>query len=142
MEAIMKKLKLMIFLLLNICMPVSFTDSMMDCNKLQHLLQRLVDNKQLDGYWHVDVFPERIPLRIVLPKKHLNKTLKLSKFSHDVILIENSDEQQNFIIEEVNFDKKDAYIKFSYPPEGIKGKVQYIKESNAWIETNFTLIEK
>ncbi|GMR16868.1 MAG: hypothetical protein BMS9Abin31_1258 [Gammaproteobacteria bacterium] len=136
----MNKFKIVTFLLVGAFMSSSFAAN--DSNELEDLLQKMIDKKELEGYWHVKTFPERVPLKIVLPKNYLNKNLKLTKFGQDVVFIKNSTSQEYFIIKQINENKNDVQIVFSYPLEGIKGDIRYNKGSKSWIEKSFTIIEK
>jgi hypothetical protein len=95
----------------------------------------------LEKYYHTDVFPERIPLRIV-KNDLINSDIKLKKFDENVIFIEKNDTEPYLSFPVVNIETNSAYVEFEYPPEGIRGNANLINKNGNWEINKLIIHEK
>ena len=84
-------------------------------NDIQDVLQRVIDHRQLDAYFHADVLPERIPLLIV---RHKTLTgIELEKFGRKAELAAKSDllkEKKPYLeFSTLDIQEDHAFIKLS-----------------------------
>ncbi len=111
-------------------------------NDLSAILQQVIDAKQLSGYFHADVLPERVPLRL-LRNDWIHEDLKLSKFGEPVEIIPNSETHQAYmIITDLVRGEDSATLAFEYPPEGLTGTAKLSRQNDAWVLDSMTLHEK
>jgi len=133
------------FLLLSGCSNAADThQNKTNASVTQYLLQKMLDDSDLNKYFHVNVFPERAPL-IVLTNNYIDEKIVLRKFDQPVVYMEKkrADDVGAVYLEisslEVNNDK--TVIKFRYRAEGIKGFVVFEEDNNDWILIDQEIIE-
>ena len=97
------------------------------------LLNQVIDSKELNNYWHIDVFPNRSPLIVSVPSAYHVLDEPFEKFGKPVEVIKGSTEVKTaFFINEVIKKEEKIEMIFSYPPEGIKGTAVFNKVKDEW----------
>ncbi len=103
-------------------------------NDYCELIDKTINLSELQQYYHVKSFPERIPL-VIFANQFKGSFSKLKKFNASVMIVNSI---SNKAIE------KSPYIKFnvvgqstveatfSYKPEGIKGNIRFVKNNSCW----------
>jgi hypothetical protein len=112
-----------------------------DLQDQQKILQLIIDSKQLEKYYHTDVLPERVPLRII-NNNLINTNIRLVKFGRDVIFIEQDNNEPYLLFSAINIETDSAHVVFEYPPEGIKGLANLTKKNGNWEINKLTLHER
>ncbi len=97
-------------------------------------IAEIIDSGELSGYWHIDHFPDRSPLVIDVPSELSIGTNGLFKFGQPVEFVEELTQKNAvFFIQEVIEEADNVKrIKFSYPPEGIRGTAIFSEKSGQW----------
>jgi hypothetical protein len=133
------------FLLLSGCgNATSANQNKTNTSVTQYLLQKMLDDSDLNKYFHVNVFPERAPL-IVVTNNFIDEKIVLRKFDQPVVYMEKkrADDIGAVYLEisslEVSNDK--TVIKFRYQAEGIKGFVAFKEDNSDWILIDQEIIE-
>lgn len=123
---------------------------MMSCSKanndLQKICQLTLDLPALQQYYHVEDAPGRKPL-VILKNEFIEGYFNLSKFGKPVIVLSREEIHQKKIAAYFEFtsieqSENSAITKFSYPVEGIRGKVTFKKIGKNWKITEHALIEE
>ncbi len=100
--------------------------------ELQNIIQLIISSNELNNYYHVDVLPDRKPLRI-LNNNVVPETTQLNLFDMEV---EYTTKKENFpylVFENILEKNNSIIVSFRYPPEGIHGTA-FIKRANlVWI---------
>lgn len=100
--------------------------------ELQNIIQLIISSNELNNYYHVDVLPDRKPLRI-LNNNVVPETTQLNLFDMEV---EYTTKKENFpylVFENILEKNNSIIVSFRYPPEGIHG-MAFIKRANlVWI---------
>ena len=95
------------------------------------MLGALLHDKRLEQYYHFDVLPERVPLRIANLTKGEVDVLGIIIGGKPVELASNKEADAIGLTRlEVNGDK--GKIAFSYKPEGIEGIAELHRKGSAW----------
>ncbi len=120
-------------LLLALCLPaLGSANGSGPANDTQTMLTLLLDSPQLNAYFHVDVLPARIPLRIVKGDWY-RPDINLMKFGQPVQFVEPAKSQVTcFVIRKFTIKATTATIQFRYPPEGIGGEAVFAKNQQGW----------
>ena len=114
-------------------------------NSYCQIIDKVINLPELQQYFHVNVYPERIPL-IVLAEHFISKCSKLNKFGKPIKIVSSNNEIDPSSIEylkltKVNISLVNAEITFSYKPEGVKGKVKLKKEKSQWAVSESQIVE-
>ncbi len=118
------------------------TEPMKTQHDLSAILQQVIDAKQLSGYFHADVLPERAPLRL-LKNDWIHEDLKLSKFGEPVEIISDGETHQPYMrITDVVLGEDAATLTFEYPPEGLTGTAKLSRRDDNWVLDSMSLREK
>jgi hypothetical protein len=112
---------------------------------LQEICQLTIDMSSLGKYFHADILPERKPL-LILKNEYTEKEPALLKFGEKVKYI-SSDEIKEKPSPYLEFSKieisgNSAYVDFLYPPEGLAGKVYFLKDERGWHIKSHSLVER
>ncbi|NOY83793.1 MAG: hypothetical protein GXO96_03020 [Nitrospirae bacterium] len=100
---------------------------------LQIFIDQLLNSKALDSYWHIDTFPERIPVVVSLPSNISLVEKQIKKFGQTVVFTHESQKYENvFSIQIFNIKNDTATLEFTYSPEGIRGLAVYEKKGEIW----------
>lgn len=91
------------------------------------VLQLAIDLPQLDGFWHVDVRPERVPLKIA-PHSDLPASISLVKFGKPVVI--EKDAPLHF--ETIRVGEDEARVGYRYDPEGVIVDVRLQHDGTRW----------
>ena len=95
------------------------------------MLGALLHDKRLEQYYHFDVLPERLPLRIVNLTKGEIDVLGINIGGKPVELASSKEADAIGLTRlQVNGDK--GSIAFSYKPEGIEGVAELRRKGSAW----------
>lgn len=102
---------------------------------LQKLVQKAIDMKWLQGFYHPEV-SGRKPL-VILKNDFFKNPPKVEKFGQPVLFLSLSEIQKRKIPGYIEFTKlkiqKDsAHLEFRYSVEGVYGKVMFQKKENQW----------
>lgn len=88
------------------------------------IVQKLLDNPDLNSYFHVDVLPQRKPL-VIVSNGLFRSDSNLTKFGHPVIILDDKaslgPDKPYLEIMSLTIEDKLAEVRFSYPVEGIVG---------------------
>lgn len=102
-------------------------------NEMEGVLSQLIKSQQLKIYWHIDSFPERVPLVVVLPDDFDKSNIKAEIFGQPVLFSTSHNKKDiSLIVREIKKDKDKMVLKFLYPPEGIRGEASYKKSEGKW----------
>lgn len=111
---------------------------------LEEVIQKAIDLAKLQQYYHINEIPNRFPL-IILKNDKIPSILKLNKFGKQVeILDESTITKQNkayLVFSKTNITENTASIHFSYPIEGIRVRIEFIKKDNKWLIKESELVE-
>jgi hypothetical protein len=100
---------------------------------MEDILSQLINSQQLKMYWHIDSFPERSPLNIVLPDNILTSNIKIEIFGSPVVFSTSHNKNDiSLIIKEIIKYNDKIELNFLYPPEGIRGEASYKKSEGRW----------
>ncbi len=114
-------------------------------NDLQAICQLTLDMSSLDKYFHVDKLPERKPL-LILINKHTITEPSLFKFGEKVRYISKKKikgkSRPYLEFSKIEISENSAYVEFLYPPEGIAGKVNFVKDALGWHIKNHSIVER
>lgn len=112
---------------------------------LQDVCQLTLDMSSLDKYFHIDKLPERKPL-LILKNAQTRSEPGLFKFGEKVryVSLDEIKGKSSPYLEftKVELSAKSAYIEFTYPPEGIAGKVEFVKDDRGWHISSHKLVER
>ncbi len=118
------------------CFAMFFLTSSVSANyekNFQWFLDQLLNSSSLSGYWHIEVFPDRIPVVVSLPESIEKDHLKITKFDQSVIFTHELGEYKNvLVIQSIMRKNEEVAIEFTYPPEGIKGIAKFVKNNEIW----------
>ncbi|MEN6439955.1 MAG: hypothetical protein ABFD97_15370 [Syntrophobacter sp.] len=112
---------------------------------LQEICQLTLNMSSLDKYFHIDKLPERKPL-LILTNDQIQSKPDLFKFgervkyvSLDEIKVKSSPYLE---FSKIKFSGNNAYLEFLYPPEGIAGKVDFVKDERGWHIKSHKIVER
>jgi len=109
----------------------------------QSIVQLSLNAKDLNSYFHIDVFPDRVPLIVVKNKYVVG--LKLRKFKHDVVFMDRKTIKvgKKPYLELTNFkiEKNTASVDILYPPEGIYAQLKFVKFRYEWTLVDSKIVE-
>jgi len=133
------------FLLLSGCSNAADThQNKTNVSVTQYLLQKMLDDSNLNKYLHVNVFPERAPL-IVVTNSFIDEKIVLRKFDQPVVYMEKkrADDVGAVYLEISSLERSNdkTVIKFRYRAEGIKGLVVFEEDNNDRILIDQEIIE-
>jgi len=109
------------------------------------LVEETINLDRLQPYYHVDTFPERIPLVVAVRNKEVN-CKNLEKFGKSVKIIY-VDDSYNRVNEEyldvtkLNVNNASALVNFHYSPEGIRGEIKFTKIDSRWVIDSSIIVE-
>lgn len=105
-------------------------------------IEQLINSEQLNGYWHIEHFPERVPLTIYLPPDVDTGDTRIEKFSQPVEFTREPPESRvALFVDAVNKEDSVMSVDFSYPPEGLRGQARYKAIDGKWKLVDLTLHE-
>jgi hypothetical protein len=135
--------KIILILLLVAFTNVGFCDPpQIKTTELSKIIQLVIDLPALQGFLHPKV-TDRVPL--IISDKLIGKELKLSKFDQPVLILSKEEIGNKPYIEitKMVIQNKLAYIEFSYPIEGVVGRVNIKQTSKlAWLVENSKVVEQ
>ncbi len=112
---------------------------------LEVLAQLVLDLDAMNGYFHADKLPERIPL-VVIQNQLVGPDLKLSKFGQPVVFMDKTNAQKNkrahIELTHADIQPAQATIQFVYPAEGIAGTVSFTKSGKDWRVEKYNIVER
>ncbi|HEV2511628.1 hypothetical protein [Bosea sp. (in: a-proteobacteria)] len=109
---------------------------------IEKILNTLINNSELEKYYHVDVRPERKPLIIALKGVKVGDGISLNKFNVPVEIREGDAKGAGVLT--VNFVKsgKDTTeIEFTYAAEGLRGRATFETAGDKVVLRKFSIIE-
>jgi hypothetical protein len=120
----------------SVILPATATDQ-------ANLLQAVLDDANLDRYFHLDVRPERRPLAILQNEAVVGRPA-LQKFGVTVEYIpENSKKITTAVVfTRVSIQGDTAEVQLKYPPEGIVGKATVIRQDTRWKSRGVKIVEQ
>ncbi|MDX1696470.1 MAG: hypothetical protein R3208_22080 [Ketobacteraceae bacterium] len=112
------------------------------------LVESTINLDKLQQYYHIDSFPERIPLVVTIANQDVDCP-DLEKFGMAVKVQYRSAEaapgdtayKTSLDIKAINFENDTAQVYFSYPPEGIRGEIEFKKVSFDWRIQHSVIVE-
>ncbi len=108
----------------------------------QEILQALIDSNQLNRYFHADVLPDRIPLRMIKGPWY-EEGIRLTKFGQPVQFIADVKVKEPYLdVMAMEFSEGRATLRFRYPPEGLAGNVTLEKDQQRWIVKSLDIRER
>lgn len=111
--------------------PIEQEDVNMGNENLQEIIQKSIDLPKLQQYFHIDELPNRAPL-IILQSELIPSNLELNKFGKKVEIDTESNEA-HLVFSKVDINQITGSIHFSYPVEGIRVEIQFIKNDHEWL---------
>lgn len=110
-------------------------------NDLQ-LLQQLLDSEQLRGYWHIEQFPERSPLIVVMPESEHADQPCLTMFGKKVELTTTRPKNEiYFAVSKIRSENDKVFLEYAYPPEGLRGTATYRQSGDGPMLTEVQILE-
>jgi hypothetical protein len=91
------------------------------------VLQLALDIPEMDGFWHTDVRPERVPLRIA-PHPKLPVPLMVDKFGTRVVVEKDAPLQ----FDAIRIAGDEAHVAYRYEPEGVIAEVELASTGGRW----------
>ncbi len=91
------------------------------------VLQLALDVKEMDGFWHVDVRPDRVPLKIA-PHADLPASIALVKFGEPVVV----EKDAPLRFETIQVNDAEARVHYRYDPEGVIVEVRLWSDGTRW----------
>jgi len=112
---------------------------------LQDICQLTLEMSSLDKYYHIDKLPERKPL-LILKNEYTNHEPDLFKFGEKVKYVSRNgiyEKSRNYFeFSKIEISGNSAYVEFLYPPEGLVGKVNFVKDELGWHIKNHKIVER
>lgn len=106
------------------------------------ILQPVIDAKELLPYYHADILPDRIPLRL-LRNIWVSDGKKLHKFGRDVEFLASPVGNLPYMsISDIRISEGVATVSFEYPPEGLAGTARLSNQRGVWSLSSIILHEK
>lgn len=107
------------------------------------LLQAVLDDANLDRYFHINARPERSPLSI-LQNEVVADSPPLVKFGVPVKYVANisAEKDSALVFAGVRVQGDTAEVHLRYPPEGIIGKVTLTRQSDRWTSRGLKIVER
>lgn len=113
------------------------------------VVESVINLGQLQQYYHVDTFPERVPLNI---RVHLPESISmrdctiLEKFGQPVIITSDKKPPKasgamGMIFRINDLEEGSMSVNFNYMPEGIKGEVKLLNIESLWTIKESKIIE-
>jgi len=100
---------------------------------LKEILQTVIDAEQLSSYYHADVLPDRIPLRLI-KNAWVDEDLQLIQFGRPVVILPGTDTSAPYLnISRVRINGDSATVSFEYPPEGLVGTATLSRQQDVWV---------
>jgi hypothetical protein len=100
------------------------------------VLQLALDVAEMDGFWHIDVRPDRVPLKIA-PHAALPESVALVKFGRPVVV----ESGAPLRFETIVVDAADARVAYRYDPEGVSVDVRLQHDGTRWRVVNASAAE-
>lgn len=111
--------------------------------KIETILSSLINNPELEKYYHVDVRPERKPLIIALSGIKLGNTVSLNKFDVPVeIRAEDAKGDGVLTVNILKSNEETTEIEFTYAAEGVRGRATFDTAGDKVALRNFSIIER
>lgn len=112
---------------------------------LQQICQLTIDMRDLDKYFHVDKLPDRKPL-LVIKNQYTAGEPALFKFGEKVRYVLPNEMRLKprpyFEFSKIQITGNSAYVEFVYPPEGLAGKVDLLKDERGWHTKSHSIVER
>lgn len=107
------------------------------------MLQVLIDVPELQQYYHADVRPERIPLRLVCADP-VCKDAAPTKFGEPVVISDRISDPAlpHLEITGVERSQDRSVIAFRYAVEGVAGRVELHRGATGWSVGTATIVEQ
>ena len=127
--------------LMSSCVNASLDDMPLDQSYCS-LIKETINLDELQQYYHIDVFPERSPLIVVVAEKGFN-CIDLVKFDKPVTVTDKRSTPDEVYLEITKIDvtHSTAFISFRYAPEGIRGEIKFKKIDSRWAISTNTIVE-
>ncbi len=103
------------------------------------IMQVLLDDPRLAGYYHFDAMPERLPLEVVDAAGLALDDARLTAAGEPVVVVDQSD--RALTIRAMRIEGSAAEVSFAYPPEGIAGLAVLSQTAGAWVVDDLTITE-
>lgn len=101
------------------------------------VLQLALDVKEMDGFWHTDVRPDRVPLKVA-PHTDLPSSIALVKFGEPVVI--EKDAPLHF--ETITVSASEARVGYRYDPEGVIVEVRLQSDGTKWRVVDTSVAER
>lgn len=116
-----------------IFIAVSFSSMARANENIQVFVEQLINSNNLDSYWHIDIFPERTPVIVSLPRNIPLAKKKMKKFGKAVVFTHEPLNYKNVLsIQSITVKGNKTILEFIYSPEGIRGLATYKKKTESW----------
>jgi hypothetical protein len=114
-----------------VALPSTATAPVVDART--EVLQLALDVKEMDGFWHTDVRPDRVPLKIA-PHDALPESVALVKFGRPVVV----EPGAKLRFETIEVGETEARIGYRYDVEGVIVDVKLAHDGTRWrvVDTN------
>lgn len=143
-----RNLCLIFIILLSACANSSAEKTVTD-DEICGVVQSVINLDKLQQYYHVETFPERVPLNIAVSMSDnltVSACSNLKKFGQSVNIISNKDTSEfveglGMKLSISNIKKSSMSVDFNYMPEGIKGKVTLLNVDSNWTIKESKIVE-
>jgi hypothetical protein len=121
--------------------PTSAEDS--EISTIEAIFQVVLNQPELEAYWHVDEAPDRSPL-LILANETTPTDLVLSMFDESVQILPAEEVGDRPYFEFRSFERSGnrASVSFAYEVEGVIGTVELELNEGLWIITDRSLAEQ
>lgn len=108
------------------------------------IVEKTINLPELQQYFHIDVFPQRSPL-VVVVDQFVSECSELKKFGTPINIISSNETEKGadkgYLKLNVSITEASAAVTFTYQPEGIKGEIELTKAKNLWVVNKSKIVE-
>ena len=105
-----------------------------------HLVGLMLNDEKIIKYFHFTDSPERLPLPVVnVTKTELEGAMLLA--GGQAVRMSAEPNMDALIVDHINITASQAEVGFQYGPEGIRGKVYFIRTTTGWDRSSVRIVE-
>lgn len=109
------------------------------------LIKGTINLEGLQQYYHIDTFPDRVPLIVSVENEDVNcKDLVKFGTAVEVIKKENSPisgDDKHLALTKIEVANDYAIVNFKYIQEGIRGEIKFKKNNSKWVVDHSKIVE-
>jgi hypothetical protein len=120
---------------------MSATAAPLDAAEIRKVISLLLNHPSLSAYYHFDVRPQRIPLKVVNQSAQALDLAGVLAAGKPTELASAAD-RNSLVIKRFSVDAGRATLVFEFLPEGVLGTAQFIKVDGSWKLDELELAER